>query len=76
MSDGATAAALQGLRSRLRDLELDACAIRARVEEVRELIELLEHGDRRRRPQRKITIINMPGRVSGGIHETEPEPAA
>ena len=74
MSDGATAAALQGLRSRLRDLELDACAIRARVEEVRELIDLLEHGDRRRRPHRKITVVNLPGRM----HEDDlqPEPAA
>jgi hypothetical protein len=47
MSD-TTEAALVGLRERLRDLELDACAVRSRVEEVRSLIELLEHGTRRR----------------------------
>jgi hypothetical protein len=47
MSD-TTEAALIGLRERLRDLELDACAVRSRVEEVRSLIELLEHGTRRR----------------------------
>jgi hypothetical protein len=58
MSD-TTEAALTGLRERLRDLELDACAVRSRVEEVRSLIELLEHGTRRRpvRP-RNASAIN------------------
>jgi hypothetical protein len=73
MSDtDAVAAALVGLRLRERELELDACAIRARVEEIRDLIGLLEHGTRRRpgRPHRR-TVVEMPDRVGGGIHEQE-----
>ena len=43
------------LRDRLRDLELEACAIRARVEEVRSLLAQAE----RRRPGRKPKVVDM-----------------
>jgi hypothetical protein len=71
MSDTVTAA-LEGLKIRERELELDACAIRARVEEIRDLIGLLEHGPRRKagRPRNRSTVIDMPDRVDGGVHET------
>jgi hypothetical protein len=67
---------LQLLHERLRDLELDAVMIRGRTEELREAIAMLEHGPRRRagRPPRKITVVNMPLRVDGGM--AEPETAA
>jgi hypothetical protein len=78
MSDTVTAA-LEGLRIRERELELDAVAIKARVEEIRDMIALLEHGPRRRpgRPRSRSSIIEMPERVEGGAsHEPEPECAA
>ena len=50
MSDtDAVAAALLGLRLRERELELEAVAVKARVEEIRDMIERLEP---RRRPGR------------------------
>ena len=76
-----TDAALVGLRERERSLELEAVAIKARVEEVRELIETLERGPRRKpgRP-RNVSMVNpvrqdveMPDRVAGGIAETPVE---
>jgi hypothetical protein len=79
MSDtDAVAAALTGLRERERTLELDAVAIRSRVEEVRELIGLLEHGPRRRpgRPRSRPTVLEMPDRVEVGIHTQETEDTA
>jgi hypothetical protein len=79
MSDAdVVAAALVGLRLRERELELDACAIRARVEEIRDLIGLLEHGTRRRpgKPRNRPTVLEMPDRVAGGIHTPETEETA
>ena len=70
MSDSITDAALIGLRARERDLELDAVAVKARIEEVRELIAKLEHP-RRRAKRRESDIIEMPLRVSGGIAASE-----
>jgi hypothetical protein len=63
---------LAALRQRERDLELDACSVRARVEEVRELIALLENGPRRKsgRPRRP-TVIEMPERVDGTAGEPD-----
>jgi hypothetical protein len=68
-------AVLELLRERERTLATDAAAIRARLEEVRDLIEAMT---RRRGPgrPRKITVINMPDRVTGGGNEPEPETAA
>ena len=61
MSDtDAVAAALTGLRIRERELELEACAVKARVEEIRDMIERLEPRRRPGRPPRKITVINLP----------------
>jgi hypothetical protein len=71
MSD-TVSAALEGLRIRERELEMDAVAIKARVDEIRDLIGLLEHGGRRRgRPRSRSTVIEMPERVEGGTHEPE-----
>lgn len=61
MSDTVTAA-LEGLRERERALELDAVAIKARVEEVRELILALEHPRRRPGRPRSVPVIQMPDR--------------
>jgi len=60
MSDE-TATALASLRERERMLEMDAVSVKARVEEVRELIQMLEHGPRRRpgRP-RKPDLTEVP----------------
>ena len=55
---------LEALRQRRRDLELDAVAVRCRIEEIADIIARLE-GNPRKRP-RKITVINMPDRVRGG----------
>ena len=55
---------LAALRLRLRDLELDAVAVKSRIEELRDIIDRLEHPQRKR--PRKITVINMPDRVRGG----------
>ena len=47
-------------------------AIKARVEEVRDLIAMLEHGARRRpgRPRKPVEVIGLP------IPQPEPEDAA
>jgi len=66
---------LEALRQRRRDLELDAVAVRCRIEEIADIIARLE-GNPRKRP-RKITVINMPQRVDGGIHtpdDTDTDP--
>ena len=49
------------LLQRRRDLELDAVAIKSRIEEIAELIDLIEHPRRRR--ARKLQAV-----------ETQPEP--
>ena len=43
---------LAALRQRERDLEADAAAVRARLEEVREMIALIEQPQRRRRTRK------------------------
>ena len=62
---------LAALRQRERDLEADAAAVRARLEEVRDIIARLE-GNPRKRP-RKITVINMPDRVRGAAASNTPD---
>ena len=70
MSDTVTAA-LEGLRLRERELELDAVAIKARVDEIRDLIGLLEHPRRKAGRPRKSepNVLEMPERVDGAAHE-------
>ena len=86
MSDTTLSGALEALRERRRDLELDAVAVRSRIEELAEIIATLEHGPRRRpgRP-RVASALNtvpshgelkqamniVPQRVEGGQHEPE-----
>jgi len=40
--------AIAGLQQRERELELEACTIRARIEEVRDMLARLQHPGRRR----------------------------
>jgi hypothetical protein len=61
---------LEALKLRERELELDACLIRGRVEEVRLLI---AQAERRRggRPRKTENISIIPQRVAGGSAEAE-----
>ena len=73
MSD--TVPVLEALRIRERDLELEAMAVRSRIEEVRAMIEMIEHPRRPRgRPRKEPTVVEMPQRVTGAIAGAEPEP--
>jgi len=66
---------LEALTERERSLELDAVAIKARIEEIRELRNMLEHPRKpRSRPRRDPAIIEMPTRVTGAVAVAEPEP--
>jgi hypothetical protein len=58
---------LAALKLRQRDLELDAVAVKSRIEEVAELIAMLERPQRRGRP-RKFEVIEPPQHVPGAIH--------
>jgi hypothetical protein len=58
---------LAALRTRERDLELDAMAVRSRIEEVRSMIDLIERPPRRGRP-RKLEAVEPPLRVAGAAH--------
>jgi hypothetical protein len=68
---------LAALKLRQRDLELDAVAVKSRIEEVAELIALLERPPRRGRPPgpravftpRRVTTSDPPLHVTGGNHE-------
>jgi hypothetical protein len=62
---------LAALRTRERDLELDAMAVRSRIEEVRSMIDLIERPQRRGRP-RKLEVIEPPQHVAGGNHQPAP----
>jgi hypothetical protein len=71
---------LAALKLRMRDLELDAVAVKSRIEEVAELIAMLEHPQRRGRgrppgPRAVFTPRrpNPPLHVEGGIHAIEPD---
>jgi hypothetical protein len=70
---------LAALKLRQRDLELDAVAIRSRIEEVAELIAMLEQPQRNKRGRppgpravftpRRVTPSDPPLHVPGGNHE-------
>ena len=62
---------LAALRLRMNDLELDAVAVKARIAELRDIIDRLEHPQRKR--TRKITVINMPGRIGGSAASNTPD---
>jgi hypothetical protein len=57
---------LAALRTRERDLETDAAGTRARLEEVRELIAMIEQPQRRRR--RRTEPAEPPQHVPGAVH--------
>jgi hypothetical protein len=69
---------LAALRQRRRDLELDAMAVKSRIAEVNDMIELIEQPQRRRgRPPgpravftpRRVTPPDPPLHVAGGVNE-------
>ena len=62
---------LAALRQRERDLEADAAAVRARLEEVREMIALIEQPQRRRRTRKP---EERSQHVPGAVHQLEPPP--
>jgi hypothetical protein len=71
---------LAALRQRERDLEMDAAALRARLEEVREMIAIIEHPQRNKRgrppgPRAVFTPRrpNPPLHVENGIHAIQPD---
>jgi len=69
---------LAALHQRRRDLELDATAIRARLEEVAEMIALIERPERRGRPRKTDGATEPPIHVDGAAHQppddtTDPE---
>ena len=69
MSDTGPVPALEALYARLRTVEMEAVVIRARHEEISNLIDMLEHPRRPRgRPRKDPTIIELPQRVEGGSH--------
>ena len=54
---------LAALRVRERDLELDAMAVRSRIEEVRSMIDLIERPQRRGRPRKPEVIHDATGAI-------------
>lgn len=74
MSDTLVAETILALQQRERELELDACTTRARIEEVRELLAQLQHPGRkrtRRRAQPQLVALEPPGmHVAGAAHGT------
>ena len=58
---------LAALQLRMRDLELEACDVKARVSELRDVIDRLERPQRRGRP-RKLEVIEPPLHVPGAAH--------
>jgi hypothetical protein len=70
---------LAALKLRQRDLELDAVAVKSRIEEVAELIAMLEQPQRNKRGRppgpravftpRRVTPSEPPLHVAGGVNE-------
>ena len=58
---------LAALQLRMRDLELEACDVKARVSELRDVIDRLERPQRRGRP-RKLEAVEPPQHVPGAVH--------
>jgi hypothetical protein len=58
---------LAALHQRRRDLELDAMAVKSRIAEVNDMIELIEQPQRRRR--RRTEPTEPPQHVPGAIHQ-------
>ena len=61
---------LAALHQRRRDLELDAMAVKSRIAEVNDMIELIEQPQRRRR--RRTEATEPPQHVTGGAHQPQP----
>jgi hypothetical protein len=74
---------LAALKLRQRDLELDAVAVKSRIEEIAELIDMIERPQRKRgrppgpravfTPRRVTTRSDPPLHVEGGLHAIEPD---
>jgi hypothetical protein len=74
VSDTLVADTILTLQQRERELELEACTIRARIEEIRDMLARLQHPGRRR--GRPAGPRAAPLHVAGAAHEipTEDEP--
>jgi hypothetical protein len=59
---------LAALHLRMRDLELEACDVKARVSELRDVIDRLERPQRRGRPRKLEAVPEPPLHVAGAIH--------
>jgi hypothetical protein len=59
---------LSALHLRMRDLELDAVAVKSRISELAELIAMLERPPRRGRPRKLEAVPEPPQHVPGAIH--------
>jgi hypothetical protein len=70
---------LAALKLRMRDLELDAVEVKARISELGEMITMLEHPQRNKRGRppgpravftpRRVTPSNPPLHVAGEVNE-------
>ena len=74
---------LAALKLRMRDLELDAVEVKARISELGEMITMLEHPQRKRgRPPgpravfapRRVASSDPPLHVAGGVNEPPAPP--
>ena len=65
---------LAALRTRERDLELDAMAVRSRIEEVRSMIDLIERPQRRGRPRKLEAVVPPVQHVPGSIFKPDTDP--
>ena len=66
---------LAALHTRMRDLELEACDVKARVSELRDVIDRLERPQRRGRPRKLEAVPEPPLHVPGAAHRPQPSSA-
>ena len=63
---------LAALKLREKDLELEAGAIRARLEEVRDMVAWLENGPKRKPGrQRRPAAVEPPVHIEGAVHQLD-----
>jgi hypothetical protein len=65
---------LAALRVRERDLELDAMAVRSRIEEVRSMIDLIERPPRRGRPRKLESVVLPVQHAPGSLFRPDTDP--
>ena len=65
---------LAALKLREKDLELDAMAVRSRIEEVRSMIDLIERPPRRGRPRKLEAVVPPAQHVPGSLFRPDTDP--